>query len=517
MVQEQSRCRGSALVFFLASSVLDAAELHGARRTTCGRPDSPCASRDLLQRLLPLLLVLVMPPAEEGSKLFCRAAAGRREALLGLAGAAATLSSQPAEAFEGAGQWMGYYADPQHPMCPRKIVYEYDLYDKAQMMVDGGDGNPGCEKKVLSRWTAKVDWKAGSDEITIDFSKKGGPAGVVGKWDTDGIVFPDGNKWKKIISYNTGNGQGCFKQFDPHLVIRMVETTFLAPNLYPAREALPLRRRLAGGSHALMALGVHDDSERRLSRSFAVLIMVSWLVQLVVMNDGHASAEARQSMRKSRPVAAAVAAALGACYLTTAFAACRAAAGRREALLGLAGAAATLSSQPAEAFEGAGQWMGYYADPQHPMCPRKIVYEYDLYDKAQMMVDGGDGNPGCEKKVLSRWTAKVDWKAGSDEITIDFSKKGGPAGVVGKWDTDGIVFPDGNKWKKIISYNTGNGQGCFKQFDPHLVIRMVETTFLAPNLYPAREALPLRFLSASSAAFAWCKPSSAACPSMVAP
>ena len=60
----------------------------------------------------------------------------------------------------------------------------------------------------------------------------------------------------------------CFKQFDPHLVIRMVETTFLAlasdrcqqlvahglqyvmltaalqleaPNLYPAREALPLR------------------------------------------------------------------------------------------------------------------------------------------------------------------------------------------------------------------------------------------------------------------------------------
>ena len=134
---------------------------------------------------------------------------GRREALLGLAGAVGVgLASEPAQAFEGAGQWMGYYADPQHPMCPRKIVYEYDLYEKAQMMVDGGDGNPGCEKKVLTRWTAKVDWKAGSDEITIDFSKKGGPSGVVGKWDTDGIVFPDGNKWKKIISYSTGNGQG---------------------------------------------------------------------------------------------------------------------------------------------------------------------------------------------------------------------------------------------------------------------------------------------------------------------
>ncbi|CAE7736847.1 GORK [Symbiodinium microadriaticum] len=136
---------------------------------------------------------------------------GRREALLGLAGAVGVgLAAEPGQAFEGAGQWMGYYADPQHPMCPRKIVYEYDLYEKAQMMVDGGDGNPGCEKKVLTRWTAQVDWKAGSDEITIDFSKKGGPSGVVGKWDKDGIVFPDGNKWKKIISYNTGNGQGIW-------------------------------------------------------------------------------------------------------------------------------------------------------------------------------------------------------------------------------------------------------------------------------------------------------------------
>ncbi|CAE7228505.1 DRG2 [Symbiodinium pilosum] len=170
---------------------------------------------------------------------------------------------------------------------------------------------------------------------------------------------------------------------------------------------------------------------------------------------------ARQTMRKSRGAAAFAVAALSACYLAMAFVMPPAegrGAGRREALLGLAGAAATLSTESAQAFEESGQWMGYYSDPQHPMCPRKIVYEYDLYEKAQMMVVGGDGNPGCEKKVLTRWTAKVDWKAGEDSIKIDFSKKGGPQDVVGKWEKDGIVFPDGNKWKKIISDNTAMGQ-----------------------------------------------------------
>ncbi|CAE7498278.1 DRG2 [Symbiodinium natans] len=169
----------------------------------------------------------------------------------------------------------------------------------------------------------------------------------------------------------------------------------------------------------------------------------------------------RAPIRKSRCAAAVAAAALSAGYLITAFVMPPAeGAGRREALLGLAGAAtaATLSSEPALAFDEAGPWLGYYSDPQHPMCPRKIVYEYDLYKTATIMVVGGDGDPGCEKKVSKRWTAKVDFKAGSDSITIDFSKKGGPADVVGKWDKDGIVFPDGNKWKKIISFTNADGQ-----------------------------------------------------------
>lgn len=36
------------------------------------------------------------------------------------------------------------------------------------------------------------------DTAALDFSSKGGPAGVKGTWDGDGIVFPDGNKWTKV-------------------------------------------------------------------------------------------------------------------------------------------------------------------------------------------------------------------------------------------------------------------------------------------------------------------------------
>ena len=33
---------------------------------------------------------------------------------------------------------------------------------------------------------------SGQDTLTFDFSSKGGPANVEGKWDGTGIVFPDG-------------------------------------------------------------------------------------------------------------------------------------------------------------------------------------------------------------------------------------------------------------------------------------------------------------------------------------
>jgi len=35
------------------------------------------------------------------------------------------------------------------------------------------------------------------NQVLIDFSSKGGPKDLLGKWDGDGITFPDGNKWTK--------------------------------------------------------------------------------------------------------------------------------------------------------------------------------------------------------------------------------------------------------------------------------------------------------------------------------
>lgn len=67
-------------------------------------------------------------------------------------------------------------------------------------IVTGTDGKPFCtdvpegeQKKWKLSGTVAEDDKT----VLIDFSSKGGPTNLVGKWDKDGIVFPDGNKWTK--------------------------------------------------------------------------------------------------------------------------------------------------------------------------------------------------------------------------------------------------------------------------------------------------------------------------------
>mmetsp|Transcript_56455 Transcript_56455/g.105859 ORF Transcript_56455/g.105859 Transcript_56455/m.105859 type:complete len:174 (-) Transcript_56455:180-701(-) len=169
------------------------------------------------------------------------------------------------------------------------------------------------------------------------------------------------------------------------------------------------------------------------------------------------------AVRRSRGLAV-LAAVAGLCGLATTFltpgkTAGAADTGRREALLAAAGAAAIFGAEDAQAFaEDAGPWLGYYADPQHPMCPREIIYDSDPSKETQLLIKGGDGNPGCEKKVLKRWRLPVKFKPGETSITIDFSKKGGPADVVGTWDGNGIKFPDGNKWKKLFGLSTASKQ-----------------------------------------------------------
>ena len=47
------------------------------------------------------------------------------------------------------------------------------------------------------KWSA-IARVTSDSEIVVDFSEKGGPADVTAKWDENGIVFPDGNKWTKL-------------------------------------------------------------------------------------------------------------------------------------------------------------------------------------------------------------------------------------------------------------------------------------------------------------------------------
>ena len=74
--------------------------------------------------------------------------------------------------------------------------------------VDGpGDGTKTCKdppalKDVWSLEGKLSKTEDGVDTILIDFSPKGGPKNLAGKYDTfggvSGIAFPDGNKWVKV-------------------------------------------------------------------------------------------------------------------------------------------------------------------------------------------------------------------------------------------------------------------------------------------------------------------------------
>eukprot|EP00930_Biecheleria_cincta_P071195 TRINITY_DN58716_c0_g1_i1.p1 TRINITY_DN58716_c0_g1~~TRINITY_DN58716_c0_g1_i1.p1 ORF type:complete len:173 (+),score=25.50 TRINITY_DN58716_c0_g1_i1:61-579(+) len=128
-------------------------------------------------------------PVPEGSQL------GRRVAMFGALAAPSVANAV------GPGQqahdWFGSYSDPNHPFCRRQIRFDQTTY--GSLVVEGADGKPGCQReKDTQKWIIKASYKSGEDYMTFDFSPKGGPSGVVGKWDRDGIVFPDGNKWTRV-------------------------------------------------------------------------------------------------------------------------------------------------------------------------------------------------------------------------------------------------------------------------------------------------------------------------------
>eukprot|EP00931_Biecheleriopsis_adriatica_P070614 TRINITY_DN4438_c0_g1_i2.p1 TRINITY_DN4438_c0_g1~~TRINITY_DN4438_c0_g1_i2.p1 ORF type:complete len:220 (+),score=39.68 TRINITY_DN4438_c0_g1_i2:58-660(+) len=134
----------------------------------------------------------------------------RRDVLrtLGL-GAATALTAEvlsPSAALAGGARWSGEYQDPKHPGCERKITKEnenYVLYGTSSK--DGSkDCKPGepVKKWALEAKPAGIDpsdpWAGPPKELMIDFSAKGGPKDAIATWDKNGIIFPDGNRWKKL-------------------------------------------------------------------------------------------------------------------------------------------------------------------------------------------------------------------------------------------------------------------------------------------------------------------------------
>ena len=93
-------------------------------------------------------------------------------------------------------RFAGVYTDPNHPGCRRQIRVQIH-----SAIVTGEDGDPGCPPKDPSKdshW--RLLGKIISDtEILVDFSPKGGPKDLEGKWcrgcgDHGGISWPDGNE-----------------------------------------------------------------------------------------------------------------------------------------------------------------------------------------------------------------------------------------------------------------------------------------------------------------------------------
>lgn len=114
------------------------------------------------------------------------------------------VTTQKAYAKGDAPAFDGAYTYPKHPGCPRNIGQAEDKAggdSKASLEnivdVTGADGTPGCTSSGPTKaW--RLSGKVKGDQIFVDFSPKGGPKDLVGKWEGDGIRWPDSNKWSKV-------------------------------------------------------------------------------------------------------------------------------------------------------------------------------------------------------------------------------------------------------------------------------------------------------------------------------
>lgn len=95
----------------------------------------------------------------------------------------------------------GKYSDPNHPSCAREIriesVSKADIYGADAA---GGEG-ASCDGETDVKW-GPVPASYLGNRINADFSSKGGPSDLSGKYVSSDLIsqiqWEDGNAWTKL-------------------------------------------------------------------------------------------------------------------------------------------------------------------------------------------------------------------------------------------------------------------------------------------------------------------------------
>lgn len=138
---------------------------------------------------------------------------------------------------KAAESYQGVYSDPNHPAGYRVIMASSGgKGSRATMTLSDGvekDAPEGTEEKTYNNIPVVI--KEGGNELSFDFSFKGGPKDVVATLSTDkqSITFPDGNTWKKNANLYDGiykdpnypNGYRIIRKFKSTKTVTEVNNT----------------------------------------------------------------------------------------------------------------------------------------------------------------------------------------------------------------------------------------------------------------------------------------------------
>ena len=90
----------------------------------------------------------------------------------------------------------GRYSDPFHPGCRRTVSVDAGRVTGADGAGPGGACRPG---EPVKEWSLPAAFAKDGLSMKVDFSPKGGPKDLTGRWNgKDAIIFSDGNSWTKI-------------------------------------------------------------------------------------------------------------------------------------------------------------------------------------------------------------------------------------------------------------------------------------------------------------------------------